>query len=82
MIFLKEAIYYSQLTPEQVEMDYGKTAKLPSQAAIELNFVINADKSVSLSDKFTATDNIIKKRSAFNNRKTAEDALATFYERQ
>ena len=82
MIFLKEAIYYSQLTPEQVEMDYGKTVKLPSQAAIELNFVINADKSVSLSDKFTATDNIIKKRSAFNNRKTAEDALATFYERQ
>lgn len=79
--FLKEAAYLSQLTPEQEKAQLGKAAKL-SSSMIELNFVINADKSVSLSDKFTATDNIIKKRSAFNNRKTAEDALATFYERQ
>ena len=74
--FLKEAAYLSQLTPEQEKAQLGKAAKL-SSSMIELNFVINADKSVSLSDKFTATD-----RSAFNNRKTAEDALATFYERQ
>ncbi len=79
--FLKEAAYLSQLTLEQEKAQLGKAAKL-SSSMIELNFVINADKSVSLSDKFTATDNIIKKRSAFNNRKTAEDALATFYERQ
>ncbi len=79
--FLKEAAYLSQLTPEQEKAQLGKAAKL-SSSMIELNFVINADKSVSLSDKFTATDNIIKKRSAFNNRKTSEDALATFYERQ
>ena len=79
--FLREAAYLSQLTPEQEKAQLGKAAKL-SSSMIELNFVINADKSVSLSDKFTATDNIIKKRSAFNNRKTAEDALVIFYERQ
>ena len=79
--FLKEAAYLSQLTPEQEKAQLGKAAKL-SSSMIELNFVINADKSVSLSDKFTATDNIIKKRSAFNNKKTAEDALVIFYERR
>ena len=83
---LEDVAYYSQLTPSQIRLQLGRAAELPPQAAIELNFIVNADKSVSLSDKFIVTkdiiDDVIKIRSAFNNRKTAEDALATFYERQ
>ena len=75
--FLKEAAYLSQLTPEQEKAQLGKAAKL-SSSTIELNFVINADKSVSLSDKFKFTQD---GKEDSNNRISSKKILAGFYER-
>ncbi len=75
--FLKEAAYLSQLTPEQEKAQLGKAAKL-SSSMIELNFVINADKSVSLSNKFKFTQD---GKEDSNNRISSKKILAGFYER-
>ncbi len=75
--FLKEAAYLSQLTPEQEKAQLGKAAKL-SSSMIELNFVINADKSVSLSNKFKITRD---GKEDSNNRISSKDILSGFYER-
>ena len=75
--FLKEAAYLSQLTPEQEKAQLGKAAKL-SSSMIELNFVINADKSVSLSNKFKFTKD---GKEDSNNRISSKKILAGFYER-
>ena len=75
--FLKEAAYLSQLTPEQEKAQLGKAAKL-SSSMIELNFVINADKSVSLSDKFKFTQD---GKEDSNNRISSKKILTGFYER-
>ena len=77
MMFLKEAVYLSQLTPEQEKAQLGKAAKL-SSSTIELNFVVNADKSVSLSNKFKITKN---GKEDSNNRISSKDILSGFYER-
>nr|WP_314378865.1 hypothetical protein [uncultured Campylobacter sp.] len=76
-MFLKEAAYLSQLTPEQEKAQLGKAAKL-SSSTIELNFVVNADKSVSLSDKFKFTQD---GKEDSNNRISSKKILAGFYER-
>jgi len=74
---VKEAVYLSQLTPEQEKAELGKEAKLlPS--TVELNFVLNADKSVSLSNKFKITKN---GKEDSNNRISSKDILSGFYER-
>ena len=75
--FLKEAAYLSQLTPEQEKAQLGKAAKL-SSSTIELNFVINADKSVNLSDKFKFTQD---GKEDSNNRISSKKILSGFYER-
>ena len=75
--FLKEAAYLSQLTPEQEKAQLGKAAKL-SSSTIELNFVVNADKSVSLSDKFKFTQD---GKEDSNNRISSKKILTGFYER-
>ena len=75
--FLKEAAYLSQLTPEQEKAQLGKAAKL-SSSTIELNFVINADKSVNPSDKFKFTQD---GKEDSNNRISSKKILAGFYER-
>ena len=75
--FLKEAAYLSQLTPEQEKAQLGKAAKL-SSSMIELNFVINADKSVSLSNKFKFTKD---GKEDPNNRISSKKILSGFYER-
>ena len=75
--FLKEAAYLSQLTPEQEKAQLGKAAKL-SSSTIELNFVVNADKSVNLSDKFKFTQD---GKEDSNNRISSKKILAGFYER-
>ena len=55
---LKAAIYYSQITAEQLDASFGhKKEDGLSKLAIELNFIVNADKSVSLSDKFKLITN-------------------------
>ena len=77
MMFLKEAAYLSQLTPEQEKAQLGKAAKL-SSSTIELNFVVNADKSVSLSDKFKFTQD---GKEDSNNRISSKKILTGFYER-
>ena len=74
---VKEAVYLSQLTPEQEKAELGKEAKLlPS--TVELNFVLNADKSVSLSNKFKITRD---GKEDSNNRISSKDILSGFYER-
>ena len=73
---LKAAIYYSQITAEQLDASFGyKESKL----AIELNFIVNADKSVSLSDKFKLITN--GKEDSVNKTKS-KDVISGFYERQ
>ena len=84
--YLKRAVYYSQLTVEQYDAVFGrKKVEYPSKAVIELNFIVNADKSISLSDKFIVTEDVaddIIKTSSFTGKRVAEDALVIFYERQ
>ncbi|WP_298082377.1 hypothetical protein [uncultured Campylobacter sp.] len=75
--FLKEAAYLSQLTPEQEKAQLGKAAKL-SSSTIELNFVVNTDNSVSLSNKFKFTQD---GKEDSNNRISSKKILAGFYER-
>nr|WP_314443122.1 hypothetical protein [uncultured Campylobacter sp.] len=84
--YLKRAVYYSQLTVEQYDAVFGrKKVEYPSKAVIELNFIVNADKSISLSDKFMVTEDVaddIIKTSSFTGKRVAEDALVIFYERK
>ena len=77
---LKEAIYYSQITLEQYDASIGLKAGegSPSQATIELNFIVNNDKSVSLSNKFKLTAD---GKEDTNNKMKSQDLLAGFYER-
>lgn len=75
--FLKEAAYLSQLTPEQEKAQLGKAAKL-SSSTIELNFVVNADKSVNLSDKFKLTAD---GKEDTDSKMKSHNILAGFYER-
>lgn len=62
--YLKQAFFYSQLTLEQIKQ-FAKMANdvgvMPSKVMIELNFIVNNDKSVSLSDKLklSRTEKII-----------------------
>ena len=80
--YLKKAVYYSQITIEQYDVaQFGqkKVENGPSKATIELNFVLNADKSISLSDKFKlTTDGIEDPRSGIQSK----DIITNFYERQ
>lgn len=84
--YLKRAVYCSQLTVEQYDAVFGrKKVEYPSKAVIELNFIVNADKSISLSDKFMVTEDVaddIIKISSFTGKRVAEDALVIFYERK
>ena len=84
--YLKRAVYYSQLTVEQYDAVFGrKKVEYPSKAVIELNFIVNADKSISLSDKFMVTEDVaddIIKTSSFTGKRVAEDALVIFHERK
>ena len=76
---LKAAIYYSQITAEQLDASFGHKEDGLSKLAIELNFIVNEDKSVSLSDKFKLITN--GKEDPVNKTK-AKDIIAGFYERQ
>ena len=76
---LKAAIYYSQITAEQLDASFGYKEDGLSKFAIELNFIVNSDKSVSLSDKFKLITN--GKEDPVNKTK-AKDIIAGFYERQ
>lgn len=77
---LKAAVYYSQITEEQLDASFGhkKEGEL-SKLAIELNFIVNEGKSVSLSDKFKLITN--GKEDPVNKMKS-KDVIAGFYERQ
>ena len=75
--FLKEAAYLSQLTPEQEKAQLRKAEKLLS-STVELNFVLNADKSISLSNKFKFTK---EGKEDPNNRISSKEILSGFYER-
>ncbi|WP_298050903.1 hypothetical protein [uncultured Campylobacter sp.] len=76
---LKAAAYYSQITAEQLDASFGHKEGGSSKLAIELNFIVNADKSVSLSDKFKLITN--GKEDPVNKMKS-KDVIAGFYERQ
>ena len=76
---LKAAIYYSQITAEQLDASFGHKEGGSSKLAIELNFIVNTDKSVSLSDKFKLITN--GKEDPVNKMKS-KDVIAGFYERQ
>jgi len=78
---LKRSVYNSQLTVEQYYASIGSKAEgnVPSKATIELNFIVNNDKSVSLSDKFKLTED---GKEDTNNKMKSQDLLAGFYERQ
>nr|WP_314068942.1 hypothetical protein [uncultured Campylobacter sp.] len=76
---LKAAVYYSQITAEQLDASFGHKEDGLSKLAIELNFIVNADKSVSLSDKFKLITN--GKEDPVNKTK-AKDIIAGFYERR
>lgn len=76
---LKAAVYYSQITAEQLDASFGHKEDGLSKLAIELNFIVNADKSVSLSDKFKLITN--GKEDPVNKMKS-KDVIAGFYERQ
>lgn len=77
---LKAAIYYSQITAEQLDASFGhKKEDGLSKLAIELNFIVNADKSVSLSDKFKLITN--GEEDPVNKTKS-KDIIAGFYEKQ
>ena len=75
---LKAAAYYSQITAEQLDASFGHKEDGLSKLAIELNFIVNADKSVSLSDKFKLITN--GKEDPVNKTKS-KDVIAGFYER-
>ena len=76
--FLKNAVYHSQLTPEQLKADYGISDKAaPSSATIELNFVVNNDKSVDLAPEFKLTAD--GKEESVGENVTSKNALAEFY---
>lgn len=78
--FLKSAVYYSQLTPEQLKASYGASnKKAPSSATIELNFVVNNDKSVDLAPEFKLTAD--GKEESVGKNVTSKNALAEFYVR-
>ncbi len=76
---LKAAAYYSQITAEQLDASFGHKEDGLSKLAIELNFIVNADKSVSLSDKFKLITN--GEEDPVNKTKS-KDIIAGFYERQ
>ena len=76
---LKAAVYYSQITAEQLDASFGHKEDGLSKLAIELNFIVNEDKSVSLSDKFKLITN--GKEDPINKTKS-KDIIAGFYERQ
>ena len=78
--FLKNVAYHSQLTPEQLRADYGVSDKAaPSSATIELNFVVNNDKSVDLAPEFKLTAD--GKEESVGKNVTSKNALAEFYVR-
>ena len=78
--FLKNAVYHSQLTPEQLKADHGISDKAaPSSATIELNVVVNNDKSVDLAPEFKLTAD--GKEESVSKNVTSKDALAEFYVR-
>ena len=78
--FLKNAVYHSQLTPEQIKARYGAyNKKAPSSATIELNFVVNNDKSVDLAPGFKIMSDGEEEPAGKND--TSKDALAVFYAR-
>ena len=76
---LKAAVYYSQITAEQLDASFGHKEGGSSKLAIELNFIVNEGKSVSLSDKFKLITN--GKEDPVNKMKS-KDVIAGFYERQ
>ncbi|WP_297963189.1 hypothetical protein [uncultured Campylobacter sp.] len=76
---LKAAIYYSQITAEQLDASFGHKEDGLSKLAIELNFIVNEGKSVTLSDKFKLITN--GKEDPVNKMKS-KDVIAGFYERQ
>ena len=76
---LKAAIYYSQITAEQLDASFGHKEGGSSKLAIELNFIVNEGKSVNLSDKFKLITN--GKEDPVNKMKS-KDVIAGFYERQ
>ena len=78
--FLKNAVYHSQLTPEQLKASYGASnKKAPSSATIEFNFVVNNDKSVDLAPEFKLmTDG---KEESVGKNVTSKNVLAEFYVR-
>ncbi len=76
---LKAAVYYSQITAEQLDASFGHKEGGSSKLAIELNFIVNEGKSVSLSDKFKLITN--GKEDPVNKMKS-KDIIAGFYERQ
>ena len=75
---LKAAVYYSQITAEQLDASFGHKEDGLSKLAIELNFIVNEGKSVSLSDKFKLITN--GKEDPVNKTKS-KDIIAGFYER-
>ncbi|WP_297997003.1 hypothetical protein [uncultured Campylobacter sp.] len=76
--FLKNAVYHSQLTPEQLKASYGASnKKAPSSATIELNFVVNNDKSVDLAPEFKLMAD--GKEESVGENVTSKNALAEFY---
>lgn len=76
---LKAAVYYSQITEEQLDASFGHKEDGLSKLAIELNFIVNEGKSVTLSDKFKLITN--GKEDPVNKMKS-KDVIAGFYERQ
>ena len=76
---LKAAVYYSQITAEQLDASFGHKEGGSSKLAIELNFIVNEGKSVNLSDKFKLITN--GKEDPVNKMKS-KDVIAGFYERQ
>jgi len=77
---LKQSVYYSQLTAEQYYASFD--SKAPSKATIELNFIVNNDKSASLSDKFKFTALTADGKEDANNKMKSRNLLALFYERK
>ena len=72
--YLKKAFFFSQLTLEQIKQFAGT---VPSKATAELNFIVNNDKSVSLSDKFKVTQDGKEDRTV----KSSKEVIANFYQR-
>lgn len=75
---LKAAAYYSQITAEQLDASFGHKEDGLSKLAIELNFIVDEGKSVSLSDKFKLITN--SKEDPVDKTKS-KDIIAGFYER-